>query len=467
MSSLFPLIPKMDVLLAHPTILSAQSDLPYYAIKDGCHTTLDKLRDDIRSGAVTEMPSMDALASNVIFYAKRLCQPHLRRVINGTGVVLHTNLGRAPLGEIAANAVFDAARGYSNLEYDIEAGKRGSRFSHVEDLLCTLTGTEAAIAVNNNAAAVFLMLSALAAGKRVAISRGELVEIGGSFRVPEVMAQSGCSLMEVGTTNKTRLSDYEAALGENTAALLKVHSSNYRIVGFTQSAGIAELSGLAGRAGIPVLYDIGSGAMLPLRDMGRADEPGPAEALRDGASLVTFSGDKLLGGPQAGIVAGDPELIGKMKRHPLMRALRPGKMSLAALEATLQLLRDPVTARRELPLYAMLSQSEDALRQRAQAIKDALADIRGAEAWVIQTQAQVGGGSTPGQMIPSFGLALRPLRGSVAALCARLRGGETPVIGRVQHDSLVLDMRTLREGETAPLTAALRAALTEGEERHA
>lgn len=459
-------IPQVNAVLVTPEARALGERYSPALVARVLREKLEELRRELMAGR-GEVPEPGALAEACEARLKALFQTQKPVVINATGILLHTNLGRAPMARRAAEAAKEAALNYCALEFDLKSGERGDRQEHVEALLRELLGAEGALVVNNNAAAVLLMLTACAGGREVLVSRGELVEIGGSFRVPDIMAQSGCTLREVGTTNKTRLSDYEAALGENTAALLKVHSSNYRIVGFTQSAGIAELSGLAGRAGIPVLYDIGSGAMLPLRDMGLADEPGPAEALREGASLVTFSGDKLLGGPQVGIVAGDPALIGKMKRHPLMRALRPGKMSLAALEATLQLLRDPVTARRELPLYAMLSQSEDALRQRAQAIKDALADIRGAEAWVIQTQAQVGGGSTPGQMIPSFGLALRPLRGSVAALCARLRGGETPVIGRVQHDSLVLDMRTLREGETAPLTAALRAALTEGEERHA
>ncbi len=337
----------------------------------------------------------------------------------------------------------------------------------MEALLRELLGAEGALVVNNNAAAVLLMLMACASGQEVVVSRGELVEIGGSFRVPDIMAQSGCTLREVGTTNKTKLSDYQLAVGEHTAALLKVHCSNYKIVGFTQAVPVAQLAEFAREKGLPLLYDLGSGAMLPLEPMGIMDEPGPAAALREGANLVCFSGDKLLGGPQAGIAVGDKALIDKMKRHPLMRALRPGKMSLAALEATLQLMRDPDMAKRELPLYAMLTQSVDDLYQSAQTLGHMLGDIQGVDTQVVKTQAQVGGGSTPGQMIPSMGLSLHPLKGSVEALGERLRVGHPPVIGRIQHDSLVVDMRSLLEGQLPLLAQALKDALVVEEENRA
>ena len=462
MSSLFPLIPKMDVLLAHPTILSAQSDLPYYAIKDGCHTTLDKLRDDIRSGAVTEMPSMDALASNVIFYAKRLCQPHLRRVINGTGVVLHTNLGRAPLGEIAANAVFDAARGYSNLEYDIEAGKRGSRFSHVEDLLCTLTGTEAAIAVNNNAAAVFLMLSALAAGKRVAISRGELVEIGGSFRVPEIMARSGAQLIEVGTTNKTHLSDYRSAIeAQGAEILLKVHTSNFHIVGFTEEVSLEELVALGREFDVPVFHDLGSGALFSDRCLGVPAGPTVEDSVKAGADVICFSGDKLLGGPQAGIAIGKKEYINQMRKDQFARVVRIDKLTLAALEATLRLYRDPELAGRTIPTLAMLGARQEDLKSRAVAAMESLTRRFSSvcDFSIAPDNGEVGGGSLPAVPLPTWVVELAPHAVSVDKLEQSLRAWNVPIVGRISHDQYLLDVRTLTGDDWAEIQLALDSVL--------
>ncbi len=423
---------------------------------------LQAVRAQLLAGTGT-LPTSDALLDACDKRLSVLFKPAKPVVINATGVMLHTNLGRAPMALRAAEAAKQAAVHYSALEFDLEAGIRGDRQRHVEDLLSELLGAQAAVVVNNNAAAVLLMLMATARGREVVVSRGELVEIGGSFRVPDIMAQSGCTLREVGTTNKTKVSDYQQAMGEDTAALLKVHCSNYKIVGFTESVSVESLAQLAKEAGLPLLYDLGSGALMPLEPWGLKDEPGPAQALRDGANVVCFSGDKLLGGPQAGIAVGDAELIGRMKRHPLMRALRPDKMTLGALESTLQLLRDPDIARREIPLYAMLSEDPQATRHRAESLKVQLSGIKGIDLAVVDTKAQVGGGSTPGQMLPSFGLGIRLPHGSVEALYARLRVGNTPIVGRLHQDSLVLDMRTVSADELPTLAEALQLALKEHE----
>ena len=334
---LFQQLPKMDVLLAHPVLLTAQEEgVPYYALKEAARAQLDRLRRGILDGSVEALPGLDALAVQTVEQARRACRPHLRAVINATGVVLHTNLGRAPLGEAAARAVYEAARGYSNLEYDLEEGRRGSRFSHVDGLLCSLTGAEAALAVNNNAAAVFLMLSALAAGKKVAISRGELVEIGGSFRVPEIMARSGAQLIEVGTTNKTHLSDYRRAVEEQGAEiLLKVHTSNFQLIGFTEEVSLEDLVSLGREKGIPVFHDLGSGALFDDPALGVPAGPTVEESVKAGADVVCFSGDKLLGGPQAGIALGKkayiPELVNLSLNQSLRRTLMTTITTVVAL----------------------------------------------------------------------------------------------------------------------------------------
>ena len=458
MSSLFPLIPKMDVLLAHPAIADAQQELPYYALKEGSRAALDKLREDIRSGAVTQLPELDALADEAISIARAMCKPHLRRVINGTGVVLHTNLGRAPLGEVAARAVYDAARGYSNLEYDIEAARRGSRFSHVEQLLCSLTGTEAAIAVNNNAAAVFLMLSALAAGKKVAISRGELVEIGGSFRVPEIMARSGAQLIEVGTTNKTHLSDYRRAIEEQGAEiLLKVHTSNFQIVGFTEEVSVADLVALGREFGLPVFHDLGSGALFSDRSLGVPDGPTVEDSVKAGADVICFSGDKLLGGPQAGVAIGKKHYIDLMRKNQFARVVRIDKLTLAALEATLRLYRDPELAARTIPTLAMLGARQEDLHTRANAVMTALADRFGqvCDFSIAPDNGEVGGGSLPAVPLPTWVVELSPRTISVDGLEQALRAWEVPIVGRISHDKYLLDVRTLTEDDWADIQQAL------------
>ena len=435
-------LPRMDALLASPAL--ADSGLPRSAQKAGANQVLDQLRRALRAGE-TMVPPLTVLAQQARRAAEELARPGLRRVVNATGVALHTNLGRAPLSPRAVRAVVQAAEGYSNLEYDLSAGRRGSRTGRVEELLKELTGAEGAFAVNNNAAAVLLMLSALTPGMGVAISRGELVEIGGSFRVPDVMARSGAKLVEVGATNKTRLSDYERVLESGEAqALLKVHPSNFKVVGFTQSVEVEELAALAGRYQVPLLCDLGSGALGP----GPWPQDYPTVARwAAAADVVCFSGDKLLGGPQAGILVGRGEAVRRLKTDPLARALRLDKLSLAALEATLLDWRDGVP----VPARAMLEAKPQDLRQRAEELAALLSPFCPCE--VVETAGEAGGGTLPGEELPSWAVALDPAE----ELEAFLRRWTTPILGRIHKGKLLLDVRTLLPGETDIIRDALAA----------
>lgn len=451
-------LPKMDVLLAHPAILSAQEELPYHALKEAARTALDSLRRAILDGSAAALPTLDALAEDAVRRAAQACRPHLRHVINGTGVVLHTNLGRAPMGEAVARAVYDAARGYSNLEYNIDSGARGSRFSHVDRLLCSLTGAEAALAVNNNAAAVFLMLSALAAGKKVAISRGELVEIGGSFRVPEIMARSGAELIEVGTTNKTHLSDYRRAIEEQGAQiLLKVHTSNFQIIGFTEEVSIGELTALGREFGVPVFHDLGSGALFSDAALGVPAGPTVEDSMRAGADVICFSGDKLLGGPQAGIAIGKKAYIEAMKKNQFARVVRIDKLTLAALETTLRFYQDPALAARSIPVLSMLGARPEELEREARSRASALEERFGAHCafTVAADNGEVGGGSLPGVPLPTWVVELSPHAMTVDQLEQHLRLGEPPIVGRIRRDRYVLDVRTLTAADWDEIEAAL------------
>jgi L-seryl-tRNA(Ser) seleniumtransferase len=386
---------------------------------------------------------------DLIARASERLRPSLRRVLNATGVVVHTNLGRAPLARAARAAVARAAHGYSNLELDLASGGRGSRHDHVERLLCELTGAEGALAVNNCAAAVLLAAAALAGGGReLVVSRGQLIEIGGGFRIPEVVVQAGARLVEVGTTNRTRLSDYRAATGPDTGALLRAHASNFRTVGFVEQVEIEELCSL----GTAVIDDVGSGVMADELEL-LADEPPVRRSVRAGAALVCFSGDKLLGGPQAGVLVGRRAAIEAARIHPLARAVRIDKLSLAALEGTLALYRDPELARREIPVLAMLTASDADLEGRART----LAEATGGE--LIASTARVGGGALPLLELPGPAVALDGGEAGVEALAAALRAGEPPVIARIQHDRLLLDPRTLTDDEAEVAAAAVRAAL--------
>lgn len=452
------LLPKMDVLLAHP--LLAESGAPRSVVLQAARETVDALRAALLRGE-TAPADANALAAAAAERVRALSAPRPGRVINATGVVLHTNLGRAPLSQAAARAAYEVGRGYCDLEYDAARGQRGSRHAHVEDLVCALTGAEAALALNNNAAAVLLMLAALCRGKRVAVSRGELVEIGGGFRVPDIMAESGAHLVEVGTTNKTRLADYEAAEPE---ALLKVHTSNYEIVGFTEETPPSALAALAARLGVPFLYDLGSGALSGAYLPTLPEGPTVRSVLAAGADVVCFSGDKLLGGPQAGIALGKKTHIDAMKRHPLARCVRIDKLSLAALEATLRACRDPEEALRENPVLSMLSASAEVLEEKAHALAGRLAAVCGERCAVsvLPTEGQVGGGAMPSVRLPSFAVALTPAETGADALGAVLRAHTPPIVGRIYHGRLLLDVRTVDEADFAEIAAALRASKKNG-----
>jgi len=362
-------------------------------------------------------------------------EPRLRRALNATGIIVHTNLGRAPLAEAALDRVREVGRGYSNLEYDLGSGTRGSRQDHVAAALRRLTGAEAALVVNNNAAAVLLALAALAEGREVLVSRGELIEIGDGFRIPDVLARSGARLVEVGTTNRTRAADYEHAIGPETAVLLRVHQSNFRLVGFTELPSVAELAKVAQRHDLPLVDDLGSGALSPSNTVLLGEEPSARESLEAGADLVCFSGDKLLGGPQAGIVVGSAELLERLRRHPLQRAIRADKLTLAALEGTLTLHLEPERAVREVPVLRMTAETAEAVRARA----ERLAALVAGE--VEETVARVGGGALPLAELPSYACAVEE------ELAGPLRAGEPPVIGVVRDGRLLLDCRTLTDGE--------------------
>jgi L-seryl-tRNA(Ser) seleniumtransferase len=370
----------------------------------------------------------------------------LRRALNATGVIVHTNLGRAPLAEAALERVHEVGRGYSNLEYDLSAGTRGSRQDHVAGILRKLTGAEAALVVNNNAAAVLLALAALAEGRDVLVSRGELIEIGDGFRIPDVLARSGARLVEVGTTNRTRAADYEKAIGAETAVLLRVHQSNFRLVGFTELPSVADLAKVAQRHELPLVDDLGSGSLRPSNNLLLSEEPSVRESLEAGADLVCFSGDKLLGGPQAGIVVGRAELVERLRRHPLQRAVRADKLTLAALEGTLALYLDPERAIAEIPVLRMAAEPADAVKARAERLAGLV------EGEIEETVARIGGGALPLAELPSFACAVEE------ELAGRLRAGEPPVIGVIRDGRLLLDCRTLTDTEAEEVATAVMSA---------
>ena len=422
-------LPSVDRLLADEALAAAPRALAVEAAR----TVLERAREQIEAG---EEPG-DVVAT-ARAEVERLSTPSLRRVLNATGVIVHTNLGRAPLAPSALARVEEVGRSYSNLELDLESGARGCRQVHVSEALRRATGAEAALVVNNNAAAVLLAVGALGEGREVVVSRGELVEIGDGFRIPEVLARSGARMVEVGTTNRTRASDYERAIGPETAVLLRVHQSNYRIVGFTEAVPTRELARIAHAAGLVLVDDLGSGS---LRDMG--DEPTAAGSVRDGADLVCFSGDKLLGGPQAGIVVGRGDLVERLRRHPLQRALRADKLTLAALEGTLAVLADPERARAEIPVLRMLDEPLGVVRERA----ERLAILIGGE--VEETVARVGGGALPLAELPSAACAIEE------SLAPLLRLGTPPVVGIVRDGRLLLDARTLTADEVDDVARAV------------
>ncbi len=453
-NELFRKIPKVDELLAQDGLVLAGEEWGRACVLTAARRVLDALRESIFSGETQSVPGIEVVTGLVLEEARRSRIPSLRRVINATGILLHTNLGRAPLAERAVQSAAEVARGYSTLEYNTKAGERGSRHDHVAKLLCALTGAEDAMVVNNNAAAVLLMLAALAKGAEVVVSRGELVEIGGSFRIPDIMALSGAILREVGTTNRTHPSDYESAIGQETGALLKAHSSNYRIIGFTRDVSLEEMVAIGKERGIPVLYDLGGGYLLPMEGMLAPDEPCVADYVKMGVDILCFSGDKLLGGPQAGILLGGAKYIGRLKKHPLARALRVDKMTLAALEATLSLYWDPKCAQKEIPVLRMLRDPLDSLWAKAERLA-AMLDFSKWAPTVVEEKGQIGGGTAPALDLRSAAVAIAPKAHGVDWLESILRGHEPPIIGRIAKDRLLLDVRTLDESCFREIAACL------------
>lgn len=453
-------LPKMDKVLSWPEVASLRSLTSHAGLKQAVRIVLDQLRSSLAVNPATELTpaSISYLVRNQIRISET---PSLRKVINGSGVVVHTNLGRSPLPSAAEAALRDTAWGYSNLEFDLERGERGERYVHVENLICELTGAEAALVVNNNAAAVMLALSSLASGQEVLVSRGELVEIGGSFRIPDVMRQSGAGLVEVGTTNRTHPRDYIGAITEQTALLLKVHTSNFAVVGFTAEVNTEAMVRIGQEAGVPVMVDAGSGCLIDLTRFGICGEATVQQHLQAGADVVTFSGDKLLGGPQAGLIAGRRDLVEKMKRHQLLRALRIDKLTLAALEATLRLYRDERVALSEIPTLRMLTMPPDIISGQARRMLRRLRTLL-PQRFTLTLQdgfSSPGGGSYPLLQLPS-----RLIEVSVDGLSPNrfeelLRNTTPSVVGRLQKDRFLLDVRTLNDHDIPLLASAFRQAL--------
>jgi L-seryl-tRNA(Ser) seleniumtransferase len=434
-------LPSVDALLQDPRVSAYAAELGHERLVAAARTVLAAWRDRLQQGQ--SYPGSEAITASLMERLDALAQPTLVPVINATGVVLHTNLGRAPLSSAVVDAMRAAAQGYSNLEFDLPTGKRGSRYVHAEELLCALTGAESALLVNNNAGAVLLVLAALAQGRQVIISRGQLVEIGGGFRIPEVMEQSGAQLVEVGTTNRTYLQDYRAAIGEHTAAILRVHTSNYRLGGFVHQPALSELVDLAHEQGLPLLDDLGSGTLLDTAHFGLAHEPTVQESIAAGADLVTFSGDKLLGGPQAGIIVGKTELIDKLRRWPLTRALRVDKTTIAGIQANLRhYLRGE--ALDSIPIWQMIALDVETLHQRALAFCARLAEL-GIQGELVAGRSMIGGGSLPEESLPTTLVALPGDRAIETA--ATLRRGTPAVVTRIQDGRVMLDLRTVLPGQ--------------------
>ncbi|GAB6076599.1 L-seryl-tRNA(Sec) selenium transferase [Desulfurobacterium crinifex] len=452
-------IPKVDLFLNDKDLLDILGDHPRVLLVEAVRNVLDRVRKGIVEGRIVKV-NQKVIKEEIVKELKKLVSPKLHRVINATGVVLHTNLGRAPISERVAEHLKWIITGYSNLEYDLVKGKRGLRYRNLEWILKKLTGAEDVCVVNNNAGAVLLVLSALAKGKEVIVSRGELIEIGGSFRIPDVMAQSGAILKEVGTTNKTHLWDYENAINENTGLILKVHTSNYKVLGFTESVSTKELVELGRKYDIPVYEDLGSGSFIDVRKIGLSYEPTVQDVLKAGVDVVSFSGDKLLGGAQAGVILGRKELIQKIKKHPLNRVLRIDKMTLATLEATLMYYLDEERALKEIPTWRLLSQPLEEIKRRAERLYSLLVknELR-AKIEVVEDESEVGGGALPLQKLPTYCVAIDPEKISLENFDCFMRNQEIPVVARIKNETYLLDMRTVFDGEIGILAEYLSRAL--------
>ena len=457
MANGFRALPSVDLVLSQEPILELVQAYSHSAVVELIRRQLEGSRHAIARGG--DSPTLEEVVASIVGQAGKSWQSWPQPVVNATGVILHTNLGRAPLSPQAMQAVASAARGYTNLEFDLEEGKRGSRQAYINSLLCQLTGAEAAIVVNNNASAVMLGLAAVASGQEVVVSRGEAVEIGGGFRIPEVLVQSGATLMEVGTTNRTYVGDYEAAISDNTAALLAVHASNFRVMGFTHTPSIEELVEVGRRHNIPVLHDLGSGCLLETEQFGLAHEPMPQESVAAGCGLAFFSGDKLLGGPQAGVVVGDKELIRRLERHPLARAMRIDKLSLAALSATLlHYLKEEATS--AIPTWRMIAMPESEIKRRAARWQKAI----GTQASLVRGESTIGGGSLPGETLPTWLVTLGADAGAGGAegLAQRLRQADPQVVARIEDERVLLDPRTVLPEEEKGLVRGVREVVGHG-----
>lgn len=459
-ASLLKNIPKVDKLLADERLRDFVNNKGLRVVVVDCaREVLNRIRNDALVGKLEQIPSDEEIVGEIRRKVEANLSYSLKPVINATGVILHTNLGRAPLSKVALENILRVSSGYSNLEYDLLKGERGRRYVHVERLLCELCGAESALVVNNNAAAVMLALKCFAQNREVIVSRGELIEIGGSFRMPEIMAQSGAVLVEVGTTNRTHLFDYERAISERTAMILKVHPSNYRIVGFTSVPSTSELASLAHKHELILMEDLGSGCLVDLSQYGLYGEPTVKSVIEAGADIVTFSGDKLLGGPQMGIIVGKRKFLEPMQKHPLLRAIRVDKLSLAALEATLKLY--VLGELEKLPVFRMLAQDMKTLRRRANEVAKAIKKLlgEGADVWTMRSSSKVGGGSLPQAELESFVVAIKPHKLTPGELAKRLAKVDVPVVARIQDDALLLDLRTVFPEQQKVLVESVKKAV--------
>ena len=447
---LYRSIPKVDVLLENQDIVTLIENHHRDVVVDVIREEIDKLRNFIKENDDVNLieEKINNLIENIKISTEKVYSYNIKKVINGTGTILHTNLGRAIISKKHADYLSEVVTSYSNLEYNLEEGKRGERYSHFEKLICKITGAEAAMAVNNNAAAVMLVLSSMAAEKEVIVSRGELVEVGGKFRIPDVMKSSNAHLVEIGTTNKTHLEDYEDAISENTGAFLKVHTSNFKILGFTESVSIEELCKLGREKDIPVIEDIGSGVLIDLSKYGLEYEPTVQDSIKAGVDVVSFSGDKLLGGPQAGIIVGKKKYIDKMKKNPLTRAYRIDKFTATILEMIFHEYLNEEDAIKNIPVLSLITKDLKEIEKNANALFNKIENLENvADINVEDTFSQIGGGSLPAERIKSKSVTIMPKNISTQSLEAKLRAGKNPVVGRISEEKLILDMRTVLEDE--------------------
>jgi len=456
-ASALRLLPRVDEILAHPQMASLTQSSAHRLARQAAREAVEEARASLLGGREPQEISADAIAARAAEILHQKSLPSLRRAINATGVILHTGLGRAPLSQAAQQALADVAAGYSNLQSDVESGLRSQREVHVQWLLQEITGAESGLVVNNNAAATLLVLNTLAAGREVIVSRGELVEIGGAFRLPDIMALAGCRLVDVGCTNRTHLRDYEKAITERTALILSVHQSNYRIQGFASQVPLGELADLAHSRGLLCAHDLGSGALLDLRQFGLPHEPSVPESLEAGAEVVFFSGDKLLGGPQSGLILGKAALLETMRKNPFYRTFRVDKLTLAALEATLRLFLDTESLLQKHRLFSVLTCPLEKIRERADALIRQISKrcVTWLSASAQEGESEIGGGSLAGHPLPTIVLRLESSRLSAAELSQRLRLHDTPVFARIHEDSVLLDLRTVFPEEDEILLAAL------------